>query len=94
MNDVCQRYYCYQPIHFIKVGFGNSVARVLEASRVHVSWIPVGICQGAIDKTIEYVNGRDAFGASLSSNQLIQGMCKSPVKSELIILTEMMAMFY
>ncbi len=71
------------------------MARVLEASRVAVAWIPVGISmvglrkyllvmlflkafphiflQGAVEKTIEYVNTREAFGALLSSNQLIQG---------------------
>jgi len=55
------------------VGFGQSVARVLEASRISVAWIPVGICQGAIEKTISYVTEREAFGTSLSSNQLVQG---------------------
>lgn len=55
------------------MGFGKSVARVLEASRVSVAWIPVGICQGAIDKTLRYCTNREAFGAPLSSNQLIQG---------------------
>ena len=55
------------------VGFGNSVARVLEASRVSVAWIPVGICQGAMEKTLSYVAGREAFGASLHSNQIVQG---------------------
>ena len=55
------------------VGFGNSVARVLEASRVSVAWIPVGICQGAIEKTVSYVAERQAFGAALHSNQIVQG---------------------
>ena len=49
------------------------MARVLEASRVSVAWIPVGICQGALEKTVNYCNERQAFGAPLSSNQLIQG---------------------
>ena len=55
------------------VGFGRSVGRVLEASRVSVAWIPVGICQGALEKTVSYVTNRKAFGAMLSSNQLVQG---------------------
>jgi len=54
------------------VGFGPSVGRVLEASRISVAWVPVGICMGAVEKTITYANERDAFGAVLSSNQLIQ----------------------
>jgi hypothetical protein len=57
----------------IIVGFGNSVGRVLEASRISVAWISVGICSGAVEKTIDYVSTRVAFGAPLSSNQLIQG---------------------
>eukprot|EP00980_Cylindrotheca_fusiformis_P025343 scaffold13478_cov132-Cylindrotheca_fusiformis.AAC.36 len=52
---------------------GNHVGRVLEVSRISVAWIPVGICQGAVEKTIEYATHRRAFGAYLSSNQLIQG---------------------
>jgi acyl-CoA oxidase len=66
---------CYCPPENVMdgyVGFGKSVARVLEASRVTVGWIPVGICSGALQKTIEYVKNRDAFGASLSSYQLTQ----------------------
>lgn len=55
------------------VGFGRSVARVLEASRVSVAWIPVGICQGALEKTISYIKKRDAFGSTIASNQLVQG---------------------
>jgi len=55
------------------VGFAESVGRVLEASRVSVAWIPVGICLSALEKTIEYVKKREAFGAPLASNQLIQG---------------------
>lgn len=62
------------------VGFGESVARVLEASRVSVAWIPVGICQGAIEKTISYAIGREAFGAVLSANQLVQGKRRSEWK--------------
>jgi alkylation response protein AidB-like acyl-CoA dehydrogenase len=58
---------------FSIVGFGKSVGKVLEVSRVSVAWIPVGICQGALEKTIEYVGERKAFGAYLSSNQIIQG---------------------
>ncbi|KAG7356904.1 acyl-CoA dehydrogenase/oxidase, N-terminal and middle domain containing protein [Nitzschia inconspicua] len=54
------------------VGFAASVGRVLEASRVSVAWIPVGICMGALDKTYEYVSRRQAFRAPLSSFQLIQ----------------------
>lgn len=54
------------------VGFGASVGRVLEASRVSVAWIPVGICMSALDKTIAYVKEREAFGAPLSSYQLTQ----------------------
>lgn len=54
------------------VGFGESVARVLEASRVSVAWIPVGICQGALEKTIGYTTKRDAFGSMIASNQLMQ----------------------
>ena len=65
------------------VGFGNSVARVLEASRVSVAWIPVGICQGAMEKTLSYVAGREAFGAALHSNQLVQG--KIRLESEFIL---------
>jgi alkylation response protein AidB-like acyl-CoA dehydrogenase len=49
------------------------VGRVLEVSRISVAWIPVGICQGALEKTVEYVVSRSAFGAPLASNQLIQG---------------------
>jgi alkylation response protein AidB-like acyl-CoA dehydrogenase len=60
---------------FSIVGFGKSVGKVLEVSRVSVAWIPVGICQGALEKTIEYVGERKAFGAYLSSNQIIQGKC-------------------
>lgn len=60
------------------VGFGESVARVLEASRVSVAWIPVGICQGALEKTIAYTTKRDAFGAMIASNQLMQGMFSDP----------------
>jgi hypothetical protein len=56
-----------------KVGFGNSAGRVLEASRIVAAWISVGICSGAVETTIEYVRTRVAFGAPLSSNQLIQG---------------------
>lgn len=55
------------------VGFSASVGRVLEASRVSVAWIPVGICMGALEKTYEYVAERHAFNAPLSSYQLIQG---------------------
>lgn len=55
------------------VGFGKAVARVLEASRVSVAWIPVGICQEALEKTLNYVTEREAFGAILGSNQLVQG---------------------
>lgn len=54
------------------VGFAESVGRVLESSRVGVAWFPVGICMGAIDKTMDYICNRTAFGAPLSSNQLIQ----------------------
>eukprot|EP00934_Nitzschia_sp_Nitz4_P007969 Nitzschia sp. Nitz4//scaffold52_size167869//103447//104168//NITZ4_002286-RA/size167869-processed-gene-0.136-mRNA-1//1//CDS//3329554065//7959//frame0 len=50
----------------------TSVGRVLESSRVSVSWFPVGICQGALDQVIPYVQQRLAFGAPLASNQLIQ----------------------
>ena len=53
-------------------GFGASVGRVLEASRLTVGWIPVGICISALEKTICYVKQRQAFGASLSSYQLVQ----------------------
>ena len=49
------------------------MGRVLEVSRISVAWIPVGICMGAFNKTIDYVKQREAFGASLASNQLIQG---------------------
>lgn len=54
------------------VGFAQSVGRVLEASRVSVGWIPVGISQGAVEKTIDYVTKRTAFGSTLASNQLVQ----------------------
>lgn len=57
----------------MQVGFGASVGRVLEASRISVGWIPVGICLGAMEKTIQYVEERKAFGATLSSYQLTQG---------------------
>lgn len=70
--SVAQKY-TLSNIYDPKVGFGKSVARVLEASRVSVAWIPVGICQGAVEKTIEYTTKRDAFGAVLASNQLVQG---------------------
>jgi hypothetical protein len=58
---------------YITVGFASSVGRVLEASRVSVGWIPVGICIGALEKTIQYVKEREAFKAPLSSYQLTQG---------------------
>jgi alkylation response protein AidB-like acyl-CoA dehydrogenase len=54
------------------VGFGASVGRVLEASRVSVAWIPVGIGMGALEKTLEYVTTRHAFQAPLASHQLVQ----------------------
>lgn len=57
---------------------------MLEASRVSVAWIPVGICQGALEKTIRYVREREAFGAPIASNQLVQGTF-SPC---LLILTQ------
>lgn len=60
---------------FFPVGFAQSVGRVLEASRVSVAWIPVGICQGALEKTIQYITNRMAFGSKISSNQIIQGEC-------------------
>lgn len=67
----------FRPFLFLElgspVGFAQSVGRVLEASRVLVGWISVGICMGALEQTISYVNKRKAFGAPLSSNQLIQG---------------------
>mmetsp|Transcript_41153 Transcript_41153/g.98547 ORF Transcript_41153/g.98547 Transcript_41153/m.98547 type:complete len:427 (+) Transcript_41153:140-1420(+) len=66
---------CYCPPENVMdqcVGFGQSVGKVLEASRVSVGWIPVGICMGALEKTVQYVKERDAFGAPLSSYQLIQ----------------------
>jgi alkylation response protein AidB-like acyl-CoA dehydrogenase len=66
---------CYCPPENVMdghVGFGQSVGRVLEASRVSVGWIPVGICMGALEKTIDYVKKRDAFGAPISSYQLTQ----------------------
>ena len=69
-----------------KVGFAQSVGRVLEVSRVSVAWIPVGICQGAVEKTIEYVKKRSAFGASLASNQLIQ--------EKLVRMTAMVSSMY
>lgn len=49
------------------------MARVLEASRVSVAWIPVGICQGAVEKSLLYVTERESFGSLLASNQLVQG---------------------
>jgi alkylation response protein AidB-like acyl-CoA dehydrogenase len=39
---------------------------------------------GAVEKTIEYVNNREAFGSMLSSNQLIQGKQQSHVICSLL----------
>lgn len=77
------------------VGFGESVARVLEASRVSVAWIPVGICQGALEKTIAYTTKRDAFGAMIASNQLMQGMFSYPCSalSDKYMLFELTLLF-
>jgi short/branched chain acyl-CoA dehydrogenase len=66
-----KHFFYFQITHV--VGFAESVGRVLEDSRVSVAWIPVGICLSALEKTIEYVKKREAFGAPLASNQLIQG---------------------
>ena len=62
---------------YIKVGFGSSVGRVLEASRLSVAWVALGVTIGAVDATVPYVQERTAFGAPLASNQLIQGMYRS-----------------
>jgi len=56
------------------VGFSNSVARVLERSRIYVAWLPVGISMGALEHAVKYVQSRVAFNAPLASNQLIQGV--------------------
>ena len=85
----CKLFYTSEADVIYLVGFGNSVARVLEASRVSVAWIPVGICQGAMEKTLSYVAGREAFGAALHSNQLVQGKIRleSEFKFEASALT-------
>ena len=70
----------------LTVGFGASVGRVLEASRISVAWIPVGICMGALEKTLEYVQERQAFQAPLSSYQLTQ--------EKLVRLTSTVASMY
>ena len=54
------------------IGFSQSVGRVLEASRLSVAWIPVGICEGALQRTLNYLQERTAFGSPLTTNQLVQ----------------------
>eukprot|EP01027_Heterolobosea_sp_BB2_P003222 GEZU01004885.1.p1 GENE.GEZU01004885.1~~GEZU01004885.1.p1 ORF type:complete len:446 (+),score=116.90 GEZU01004885.1:105-1442(+) len=54
------------------VDFRTGPARVLGISRIHASWLPVGIAMGAYESALQYAKTRRQFGVSLASNQLIQ----------------------
>ncbi|MGO4236165.1 acyl-CoA dehydrogenase family protein [Pseudarthrobacter sp. YAF2] len=50
----------------------KDVAAMLRAMRSDVAWIATGIAAGAFEAALAYVNGRQQFGRSLGSFQLVQ----------------------
>eukprot|EP00475_Leptophrys_vorax_P004833 TRINITY_DN1288_c0_g1_i6.p1 TRINITY_DN1288_c0_g1~~TRINITY_DN1288_c0_g1_i6.p1 ORF type:complete len:371 (-),score=96.25 TRINITY_DN1288_c0_g1_i6:40-1152(-) len=52
--------------------FGGGVGRVLEKSRIYVSWKPVGAAMGIFDCCLQYAKSRNQFGTPLASFQLVQ----------------------
>lgn len=50
----------------------RDVAAMLRAMRSDVAWIATGIAAGAFEAALAYVNGRQQFGRSLGSFQLVQ----------------------
>ncbi|WP_258067043.1 acyl-CoA dehydrogenase family protein [Arthrobacter sp. GMC3] len=50
----------------------KDVATMLKAMRSDVAWIATGVQAGAFEAALAYVRGRDQFGRSLGSFQLVQ----------------------
>jgi glutaryl-CoA dehydrogenase len=50
----------------------KDVAAMLRAMRSDVAWIATGITAGAFEAALKYVTGRQQFGRSLGSFQLVQ----------------------
>ena len=51
---------------------GQGLPEVLEASRILVAWLPVGVCMGAFDLTLRYLKERQQFGAPLAAFAISQ----------------------
>jgi acyl-CoA oxidase len=52
--------------------FLHGTAGILSASRILVSWMPVGMAMGAYDFALKYTKQRSQFGSPLASFQLVQ----------------------
>ncbi|PRY52207.1 glutaryl-CoA dehydrogenase [Geodermatophilus tzadiensis] len=52
----------------------RDTANVLRATRVSVAWSAVGCSRGAYEHALRYAMGRDQFGRSITSFQLVQDL--------------------
>lgn len=59
------------------------IMEFFNRTRVQVSALAVGTAQGALDKAVAHVRGREQFGSPLASFQLVQGKI-----AEMVTLTE------
>lgn len=50
----------------------QDVARMLRLMRSDVAWIAAGVAAGSLEAALRYVTGREQFGVSVGSFQLIQ----------------------